>query len=226
MPSDTNHSTEYSEKYLHVKQKAVERAQKRGETGTRVAVPRTQRLPSGQYLTDKFPVLDLGVQPIFLPDKFRLTIDGAVKHPVSLSLNDLTALPGIELTADFHCVTRWSRLDNVWTGILATTIRELVQPRPEATHVLQHGMEGYTTNLTVADFFTADVMLAYKHDGAFLPPEHGAPLRVITPQLYAWKGAKFLTGLEFLPQDQIGYWEARGYHNHGDPWSEERFWEE
>ena len=171
-------------------------------------------------------MLSLTAPPPFDPRTWRLTVSGLVEKPVSWSWDELLQLPAVELDADFHCVTRWSRLDNVWTGILATTIRELVQPRPEATHVLQHGMEGYTTNLTVADFFTADVMLAYKHDGAFLPPEHGAPLRVITPQLYAWKGAKFLTGLEFLPQDQIGYWEARGYHNHGDPWSEERFWEE
>ena len=189
-------------------------------------VLRSDRIPPGQYQTDKFPVLSLTAPPPFDPRTWRLTVSGLVEKPVSWSWDELLQLPAVELDADFHCVTRWSRLDNVWTGILATTIRELVQPRPEATHVLQHGMEGYTTNLTVADFFTADVMLAYKHDGAFLPPEHGAPLRVITPQLYAWKGAKFLTGLEFLAQDQIGYWEARGYHNHGDPWSEERFWEE
>ena len=189
-------------------------------------VLRPDRIPPGQYQTDKFPVLSLTAPPPFDPRSWRLTVSGLVEKPASWSWDELLQLPAVELDADFHCVTRWSRLDNVWTGVLATTIRELVRPRPEATHVVQHGMEGYTTNLKVADFFTADVLLAYKHDGAFLPPEHGAPLRVITPQLYAWKGAKFLTGLEFLPQDQIGYWEARGYHNHGDPWIEERFWEE
>ena len=189
-------------------------------------VLRADRVPPGQYQTDKFPVLSLTAPPPFDPRTWRLTVSGLVEKPVSWSWDELLQLPAVELDADFHCVTRWSRLDNVWTGILATTIRDLVQPRPEATHVLQHGAEGYTTNLKLADFFTADVMLAYKHDGAFLPPEHGAPLRVITPQLYAWKGAKFLTGLEFLAQDQIGYWEARGYHNHGDPWTEERFWED
>ena len=189
-------------------------------------VLRSDRIPPGQYQTDKFPVLSLTAPPPFDPRTWRLTVSGLVEKPASWSWDELLQLPAVELDADFHCVTRWSRLDNVWTGILATTLRDLVRPRPEATHVVQHGAEGYTTNLKLADFFTADVMLAYKHDGAFLPPEHGAPLRVITPQLYAWKGAKFLTGLEFLPQDQIGYWEARGYHNHGDPWSEERFWEE
>ena len=115
MPSDTNDATEYSEKYLHVKAKAVERAQARGETGSRVTVPPSQRLPPSQYLTEKFPVLDLGIQPLFLPDKFRLTIDGAVNHPVSLSLDDLAHLPHLELTADFHCVTHWSRYDLQWT---------------------------------------------------------------------------------------------------------------
>lgn len=189
-------------------------------------VLRSDRIPPGQYQTDKFPVLSLTAPPPFDPLAWRLTVSGLVEKPASWSWDELLQLPAVELDADFHCVTRWSRLDNVWTGILTTTIRDLVQPRPEATHVVQHGMEGYTTNLTVADFFTPDVLLAYKHDGAFLPPEHGAPLRVITPQLYAWKGAKFLNGLEFLPQDQIGYWEARGYHNHGDPWTEERFWED
>lgn len=189
-------------------------------------VLRADRVPPGQYQTDKFPVLSLTAPPPFDPRTWRLTVSGLVEKPTAWSWDELLQLPAVELDADFHCVTRWSRLDNVWTGILATTIRDLVQPRPEATHVVQHGAEGYTTNLILADFFTADVLLAYKHDGAFLPPEHGAPLRVITPQLYAWKGAKFLTGLEFLPQDQIGYWEARGYHNHGDPWTEERFWED
>ena len=189
-------------------------------------VLRTDRIPPGQYRTDKFPVLSLTAPPPFEPRSWRLTVSGLVEKPAAWSWDELLQLPAVELDADFHCVTRWSRLGNVWTGILATTIRDLVQPRAEATHVVQHGAEGYTTNLPLADFFTADVLLAYRHDGAFLPPEHGAPLRVITPQLYAWKGAKFLTGLEFLAEDRIGYWEARGYHNHGDPWTEERFWED
>jgi DMSO/TMAO reductase YedYZ molybdopterin-dependent catalytic subunit len=223
MPSDTNNATEYSEKYLHVKQKAVERAQARGETGTRTQAPRTQRLPPGQYLTEKFPVLDLGVQPMFLPDKFRLTIDGAVDHSVSLSLDDLAALPSLELTADFHCVTHWSRYGLHWTGIPFETLVDLVAPRPDAAFVMQHGKDGYTTNNSLEELMHPDVILAYALDGKPIPREHGAPLRIITPHLYAWKGSKFLTRIEFLTSDMRGFWEQRGYHNHADPWTEERF---
>ncbi len=187
-------------------------------------VARKDRIPPGQFGTDKFPVLSLTAPPPFDPATWRLKVWGAVERPQSWSWDEFLKLPAVELEADFHCVTRWSRLDNLWTGVLATELRALAGVRPEATHVLQHGMEGYTTNLPLADFFAEDVLLAYQHDGAYLSPDHGAPLRVITPRLYAWKGAKFLTGIEFLTEDKIGYWEARGYHNHGDPWTEERFW--
>ncbi len=188
-------------------------------------VLRKDRLPPGQHSTEKFPVLSLTDPPRFDPATWRLKIGGLVEKPLSLSWDEFLKLPAVELEADFHCVTTWSRFDNLWEGVLATTIRDLVQVKPEAKFVLQHGLESYTTNLPLIDFFQPDVMLAYKHDGAFIPPEHGAPLRVITPQLYAWKGAKFLCGLDFLAEDQRGYWEVRGYHNHGDPWTEERFWE-
>jgi len=188
-------------------------------------VLRKDRLPPGQYKTDKFPVLSLTAPPRFDPVTWRLKIGGLVENPVSLTWDEFLKLPALEMEADFHCVTTWSRIDNLWEGVLATAIRDLVKVKPAAKFVLQHGLEGYTTNLALEDFFQPDVMLACKHDGAYIPPDHGAPLRVITPQLYAWKGAKFLCGLDFLAADQRGYWEARGYHNHGDPWTEERFWE-
>ncbi len=223
MPSDTDNATRISEKVLHVKQKAVERAQGRGETGTRNAAPPTQRLPPGQYLTEKFPVLDLGVQPLYQPDKFRLVIDGAVRNPVQLSLDDLAALPSIELTADFHCVTHWSRYELRWTGIPFESLADLVDPLPEAAHVMQYGKDGYSTNNALSELMHPDVILAFALDGLPLPREHGAPLRMITPHLYAWKGAKFLTRIEFLLEDRHGFWEERGYHNHADPWTEERF---
>jgi DMSO/TMAO reductase YedYZ molybdopterin-dependent catalytic subunit len=223
MPSDTEDATQYSEKYLHVKQKAVERAQARGETGTRVAAPRAQRLPPGQYLTAKFPVLDLGVQPLFLPDKYRLTIDGAVNNPVSLSLDDLRALPSITLTADFHCVTHWSRYDLTWTGVPFEAVLDLVNPQPEASYVIQYGKDGYTTNNALMELSHPDVIVAYALNGEPIPREHGAPLRLIVPHLYAWKGSKFLNRMEFLTEDHKGFWEVRGYHNHADPWTEERF---
>ena len=223
MPSDTDNATQYSEKYLHVKEKAVERARRRGETGARIAVPRAQRLPPGQYLTEKFPVLDLGVQPLFLPDKYRLTLDGAVDHPVSLSLDDLRALPSIDLTADFHCVTHWSRYDLRWTGVPFEVLLDLVEPHPDAAHVLQYAKDGYTTNNALSELRHPDVIVAYALNGQPIPREHGAPVRLIVPHLYAWKGAKFLSRLEFLPADRPGFWETRGYHNHADPWTEERF---
>jgi DMSO/TMAO reductase YedYZ molybdopterin-dependent catalytic subunit len=223
MPSDTEDATQYSEKYLHVKQKAVERAQARGETGTRVAAPRAKRLPPGQYLTEKFPVLDLGVQPLFLPDKYRLTVDGAVNNPISLSLDDLRSLPSITLTADFHCVTHWSRYDLTWTGVPFEAVLDLVNPQPEASYVIQYGKDGYTTNNALMELSHPDVIVAYALNGEPIPREHGAPLRLIVPHLYAWKGSKFLNRMEFLTEDHKGFWEVRGYHNHADPWTEERF---
>ncbi len=223
MPSDTENATQYSEKYLHVKARAVERARERGETGSRIVAPRDQRLPPGQYLTQKFPVLDLGVQPMFLPDKFRLVIDGAVSNPVQLSLDDLGALPSIELTADFHCVTHWSRYDLHWTGIPFESLVDLVNPAPDVTHVMQYAADGYTTNNALSELMHPDVILAYGLDGKPIPREHGAPIRIITPHLYGWKGAKFLNRIEFLTADKRGFWEVRGYHNHADPWREERF---
>lgn len=223
MPSDTENATQFSEKYLHVKQKAVERAQARGETGTRAPAPRGQRLPPGQYLTEKFPVLDLGVQPAFDPKAFRLTIDGAVNNSVSLSLDDLAELPSVELVADFHCVTHWSRYDLRWTGIPFETIADLVDLKPEASHVMQYGADGYSTNNALSELMHPDVIVAFALDGKPIPREHGAPVRIIVPHLYAWKGSKFLNRIEFLPADKRGFWEVRGYHNHADPWTEERF---
>lgn len=185
---------------------------------------RPRRIPPGQHRTDKFPVLSLTDPPEFDPLKWRLKIWGAVENPCEWTWDEFLRLPAIEVAADFHCVTQWSRLDNVWTGVSTAEIRDRAKPRASAACVLQHGLEGYTTNLTPDEFFAEDVLLAYRHDGQWLSPEHGAPLRVITPRLYAWKGAKFLTGLEFLEQERPGYWEQRGYHRRGDPWKEERFW--
>ena len=223
MPGDTDNATHYREKYLHVKAKAVERARARGETGTRLAVPREQRLPPGQYLTQKFPVLDLGVQPAHDPERFRLVIDGAVKNPVRLSLDDLRGLPSINLTADFHCVTHWSRYDLRWTGVPFESLVDLVEPAPNAAHVMQYGADGYSTNNPLSELMHPEVLVAYALDGRPIPREHGAPIRIIVPHLYAWKGSKFLNRIEFLAADRRGFWEVRGYHNHGDPWTEERF---
>ncbi len=168
-------------------------------------------------------MLDLGVQPLFLPDKYRLTVDGAVSNPVSLSLDDLRALPSVTLTADFHCVTHWSRYDLTWTGVPFEAILDLAEPQTDATYVLQYGKDGYTTNNALSELTHPDVIVAYALNGDPIPREHGAPVRLIVPHLYAWKGSKFLTRMEFLAGDKKGFWEVRGYHNHADPWTEERF---
>ena len=212
-----------NEKYLHVKERAVERARRLGETGTHAPAPHSDRLPPGQTLTQKFPVLDLGIQPPFDPKTWRLTVEGLVSHPVTLGWDEFRQLPVKEQTSDFHCVTTWSRYDTHWSGIPFESLCDLVEPLPEARFVLQYSMDGYMTNTSLAEMLEGDCVLAYQLDGKDIPREHGAPVRVILPRLYAWKGAKFLNRLVFSEKDKPGFWEVRGYHNHGDPWTEERF---
>lgn len=182
------------------------------------------RIPPGQYRTDKFPVLDLGVQPPVSQEAFRLKAWGAVENPTEWDWKAFQALPRVRLTADFHCVTRWSRLGLGWQGVPARAIMDAVRPQKTAAAVMAHGRDGYTTNLSMADFDHPEVVLADTLDGQHLPLEHGGPVRLVVPPLYGWKSAKFLNGLEFLPADAPGYWEERGYHNRGDYWKEERYW--
>jgi len=182
------------------------------------------RLPQGQYLTKKWPVLTYEPTPRFNPETYRFKVWGAVEHPIELNWQELLALPRVQLTADFHCVTTWSRYDNAWEGVSAREILQRVQPKPEATYVMAHSFTSYTTNMPLADFDDDDVLIAFKHDGEDLEAEHGGPVRLIVPKLYAYKSAKWLSGLEFLEKDRPGFWEVRGYHNHADPWKEERYW--
>ncbi len=181
------------------------------------------RLPPNQVLTKKFPVLDLGVKPPIDLKTWRFKVWGAVERPVEWSWEEFRSLPRTGLTADFHCVTRWSRFDLSWRGVAVQTILETVNPKPEAAYLIQHCAEGYTTNTTLADASGADCLLADELEGGPLPHEHGGPLRMLIPKLYAWKSGKFLVGLELSLTDKPGYWETRGYHNHADPWLEERF---
>jgi DMSO/TMAO reductase YedYZ molybdopterin-dependent catalytic subunit len=212
---------EYNEKYLRVKQAAVDRARAKGELGTHTATE--DRLPPGQYLTTKFPVLDLGYKPPIKREDFTLPVTGEVENPVTLDWKGLTELPSAEIALDFHCVTRWSQYDIKWRGVLFTTICDFVMPLPSAEYVLQYGRDGYSTNVSMEEMLRPDVMLASELEGGEIPLEHGGPVRVIVPHLYAWKGSKFLNGIVFSPVDRPGFWEVRGYHNHGDPWTEERF---
>jgi DMSO/TMAO reductase YedYZ molybdopterin-dependent catalytic subunit len=186
---------------------------------------RANRVPPGQSETHKWPVLDAGGPPEIDMARWRLRLGGLVATPVSWSWEEFLALPRVQVLADFHCVTRWSRLGNVWEGV---STRELVAraggPAPQARYVLVHGYDqGWTTNLPLEDFLAEDALVAVSHDGEPLTVEHGGPARLIVPQLYAWKSAKWISAVEFLDRDHAGFWERNGYHLHGDPWTEERF---
>lgn len=183
-----------------------------------------ERLPAGQYLTKKWPVLSYEPTPKFDPATYRFKVWGAVAEPFELTWEELQALPRVQLTTDFHCVTTWSRYDNAWEGVHIREILQRARPLPEAHFVMAHSFTGYTTNMPLADLDDDDVFIAFTHDGEPLAPEHGGPVRLVVPKLYAYKSAKWLSGLEFLEKDRPGFWEVRGYHNHADPWKEERYW--
>lgn len=187
------------------------------------ADPARDRLPPGQRLVTDWPVLDLGTQPVIAPDAFRLDIDGAVARPLRLDWAGLTALPATESVSDIHCVTQWSRYDNRWTGVAAATLIAAVAPKDEAAFVIFHAADGYTTNIARERFERPDSLLAYRWNGAPIPPEHGGPARMVIPSLYFWKSAKWVRRIEFALTDRPGFWERRGYHNQGDPWAEERY---
>ncbi len=194
----------------------------------RAAEPRRKpgendRLPPGQHLTDKFPVLTYGSTPHVPKDRWRLRVTGLVEEALVWTYEDLAAMPQADITADFHCVTRWSQLDNAWTGVPIREAMSRVRLKPEAGFVMVHGYGGYTTNLHLEDFLDDDVLLAHSRNGEPLSGEHGGPLRLIVPKRYAWKSAKWINGLEFMAQDRPGFWESCGYHMRGDPWAEERF---
>lgn len=182
------------------------------------------RLPPGQYLTKKWPILTYEPTPRFDPVKYRFKVWGSVEEPFELTWDELRALPRVQLTSDFHCVTTWSRYDNAWEGIPIREIIARAKPTEATGFVVAHSWTGYTTNLPYADFNDEDVLIAFKHDGEEIEPNHGGPVRLVVPKLYFYKSAKWLSGIEFLAKDRPGFWEVRGYHNHADPWREERYW--
>ena len=191
-------------------------------TGT-IADPERDRLPPGQRLVRDWPVLDLGVQPEVSPQRFRLDADGAVRHPLSLSLAEFMALPQRDFRSDIHCVTQWSRYDNAWRGVAAGTLLELMEPLEAARHVVLHGFDGYATNVRLDQFAAPDVLLAHTWEGKPLTTAHGGPVRVVIPRLYFWKSAKWIRRIELTTTDRPGFWERNGYHNNADPWTEERY---
>ena len=181
------------------------------------------RVPEGQTVTQGWPVLDLGRQPEVQPSKWELIVDGAVEEPLKLSWKQFMELPQHEDVSDFHCVTTWSKLDVPWEGVQLSTVLALARPRPEASHLTTHAYDGYTTNLPLEEALKDDVLLVHTAEGKPLSVAHGGPARIITPQLYAWKGAKWIHRIEVLTRDRPGYWELRGYSNTAHPWRNDRY---
>ena len=182
------------------------------------------RLPPGQSLTLKWPVLHEGDIPAFDPARWDFQVRGLVQNPLRLTWEEFQKLPQVRIVADFHCVTAWSKFDNEWTGVPFRVIAEMARPKPEARYVMVHADRGYTTNVPLDDLMRDNVLFATAHAPEPLTPEHGAPLRLIVPHLYAWKSAKWARGLDFVDQDRAGYWERVGYHMYGDPFKEQRYW--
>ena len=182
-----------------------------------------RRLPPGQIETRKWPVLHYGLVPAVDLEQWRFRITGAVDHPVTLDWRELLAQPRQETACDIHCVTRWSRYDNVFEGVPVRSLLERAGVRPGARFVLVHAEQGFTTNLPLADLDRPENLLALSHNGEPLTPEHGGPVRLLVPHLYFWKSAKWVKGFEVLEEDYPGFWEQNGYHMRGDPWAEERY---
>ena len=183
------------------------------------------RTPPGQALTAKWPVLHHGSVPKVDPRdaKWKLKVFGLVENPYELTYDQIRNLPAADVICDMHCVTHWSRLDNVFTGVPTRSIVDRAKPRPEARFVMCHSEAGFTVNVPLAEFVQDDCLLAYAWDGAEITAEHGWPLRGLVPRLYLWKSAKWIRGIELRATDAPGFWEQNGYHMHGDPWREERF---
>ena len=188
---------------------------------------RASRIPPGQSRTRKWPVLDAFGTPQVDVAKWRLQIFGLVERPLVFSLAEFQALPRVKVFADFHCVTHWSRLGNLWEGVATRELLDRAGVKPEAKFVVCHGCDNsWTTNLPLADFLAEATLLADTHDGQPIAADHGGPVRGMVPQLYAWKSAKWICGIELVEHDQPGYWERGGYHLRGDPWLEQRFRED
>ena len=181
------------------------------------------RLPPGQYLTEKWPVLHAGTVPKVDLVTWDFRVWGDVENPIRLSWEELEYLPAAEVTVDIHCVTRWSRFDTSFRGVHWRDLAELVRPKPSARFVVAHAEQGYTSNLPLEALEADDALIAYEADGEPLTPDHGWPLRLMVPSRYFWKSAKWLRGLELLDHDQPGFWERYGYNNNADFWSEERY---
>jgi DMSO/TMAO reductase YedYZ molybdopterin-dependent catalytic subunit len=189
---------------------------------------RDQRLPPGQVLTRKWPVLHAGETPEYrdLDREWDLFVFGEVEEKRRVTWAEFSSWPRVTVHADMHCVTRWSKLDNAWEGVPTRELLNHITAKPSAKFVMVHCEQGFTTNLPIDDFFGDDCLFALRHNGQDLEPDHGYPARLVVPKLYAWKSAKWVRGIEFMTRDGPGYWERPehgGYHMRGDPWTEQRF---
>lgn len=180
------------------------------------------RVPPGQHLATGFPVLTYGDTPSVGLSTWQFKVWG-LAQPVTITWDEFMAMPQSNFTADFHCVTTWSKLDVQWTGVKVTDFMQHIEVDPRAQHVMEHCYGGYTTNIALSDFLREENFFAHTLHGEALPAEHGGPLRLVVPHLYAWKSAKWINGLEFLEQMQLGFWERNGYHHRGNPWARERY---
>jgi DMSO/TMAO reductase YedYZ molybdopterin-dependent catalytic subunit len=198
-----------------------------GETSERKQLERQMRdsgrLPPGQSLTLKWPVLQYGAVPRFDAAKWDFTVSGLVEKPVRLTWEEFNRLPQKVVVADMHCVTRWSRFDNRWEGVAVTDVLALAKVKPEARFALIQAEQDYTANLPLDDLMRPAALFALRHDGKPLTAEHGYPVRLVVPHLYAWKSVKWVRGIELLSKDEPGFWEQNGYNMYGDPWKEQRF---
>ena len=181
------------------------------------------KLPPGQRAVPNWPILDLGIVPNIAKDDWSLMVAGEVENPYILRWKDFMALPQIKDVSDFHCVTTWSRMDNNWEGVQLKTLAQKAKLKPSVTHVYMTGYDGYSTNLKLEEAMDDDVLLVHKWEGKDLPREHGGPVRMIVPRKYAWKGSKWIKEIFFIPQDQKGFWELRGYSNTAEPWYDDRY---
>jgi len=200
-----------------------ERFVSRGFVGKRSQADQSQRVPPGQYLTQDFPVLSAGPTPRLSLDRWTFSVEGLVREKATWNWKEFLALPAQTFVVDISCVTKWTKLDMQWKGVSVDTLLEGVELDPRAAYGTAFSHEGYTTNLPLTDLLNGQAFVAYEYDGKPLTPEHSGPARLVVPHLYFWKSAKWVAGLRLIEKDQPGFWESLGYHNHGDPWKEERY---
>ncbi|HBW58332.1 MAG TPA: sulfite oxidase-like oxidoreductase [Oscillatoriales bacterium UBA8482] len=193
-----------------------------GEFFSKPTSDQSDRVPPKQHLSKGFPVLTYGETPQVVIEDWELKVWGLVQ-PKTFSWSEIMAMPKSNFTADFHCVTHWSKLDVQWTGIKVTDFMQFVEVDPQAIHIMEHCYGGYTTNILMEDFLREENFFAYQLFDQPLPADHGGPLRLVVPHLYAWKSGKWINGLEFLDHEELGFWELNGYHKRGEPWAEERY---